>query len=157
MWGFFEVQRRSLVRASGGTPPGVRDSWLLTAYKPELAIPASHVFGNALLIILAAVRLLARLESELGTIESHNRSLKLTYLHPFLPILSLLATLLPPQWSAANYAFTPNTLARQQHGAYTYLPGYYLAPADYPLTQPLSMFLPQPPLLHNYHSLVSMP
>ncbi|KAL7061276.1 hypothetical protein AAHC03_09973 [Spirometra sp. Aus1] len=75
---------------------------------------------------------------------------------PYL-LRTSLATLLPPQWSAANYAFTPTALARQQHGAYTYLPGYYLAPADYPLTQPLSMFLPQPPLLHNYPSLVSMP
>lgn len=61
--------------------------------------------------------------------------------------------------SPANYAFPANAAAaiNRQHNSYAYLPGYYLSTGEYPLTtQPLSVFLPQPPLLHTYPSLVSM-
>jgi len=62
------------------------------------------------------------------------------------------ATFFPP----TNYTFSPAQMARQ-HSTYAYLPGYYLSTADYPLTQPLSVVLPQPSMLHTYPSLVSMP
>ncbi len=80
------------------------------------------------------------------------------------------AAFLPPQWSPSSYGFpagataaggppgTPTSFGRQ-HSAYTYLPGYYLSPSDYPNTQSMSVFLPQAPALPHpsaFPSLVPM-
>ncbi|VDM02613.1 unnamed protein product [Schistocephalus solidus] len=56
----------SRVRSSGDATLGIGYGWLITANKPEMAIPVSLVFfGNVILSkSLAAVRLLAGLESE---------------------------------------------------------------------------------------------